>query len=182
MEKNPIPLIIQSKLYSLYPARRILYLALFITVLIAVLCSAEVSIPISSNLSLFVTQPAVAQQRISIGDVWQKVYQKLPDLPKENTYKAKEGGQVASDNTLVGRMIRYHIYVKGRAPNFRLDWKLTLADYLDANEVMYDYSYPGNDNLRTNPFEGDRTAVKKLTRTQRTALVDALTNAFTGKI
>lgn len=175
MEKNYI----SSIIYYLYPVRRILYLALFLTVLVAVLCSGEINTPIS--LSIFGTQPAVAQQRVVIGDVWQKIYTLLPDLPKENTYKAKEGGQVAIDNTLVGRMILYHIYVKGRAPNFRLDWKLTLADYLGANELMYDYSYPGNDNLRTNPFDGDRAAVKKLTRSQRNALVQALTNAFTGK-
>ena len=181
MEKNLIPLFIQSKLYSLYPARRILYFALFVTVLVTVLCSAEVSPPILSNISLFGAQPAVAQQRVVIGDVWQKIYQQLPDLPKENTYKAKEGGKVATDNTLVGRIIRYHIYTKGRAPNFRLDWKLTLADYLDANEIMYDYSYPGKDNLTTNPFDGDRAAVKKLSRSQRAALVQALTNAFTAK-
>ncbi|MBF2063460.1 MAG: hypothetical protein IGS39_03360 [Calothrix sp. C42_A2020_038] len=177
--KKSFSLTIQSKLYSLHTARRILYLALFVIVLVAVLCSAEVSTTVSSSFNTFGAQPAAAQQRISIGDIWQQIYQQLPDLPKENTYRAKEGGQVASDNTLVGRIIRYHTYVKGRAPNFRLDWKLTLADYLDANEVMYDYSYPGNDTLRTNPFDGDRTAVKKLTRNQRQALVEALTNAFT---
>jgi hypothetical protein len=176
MEKNPILPII----YFLYPARKIFYFALFITVLVAVLCSAEVPTPLS-NLSLFGSQPAVAQQRVVIGDIWQKIYTLLPDFPKENTYKSKDGGKVATDNTLVGRIIRYHIYAKGRAPNFRLDWKLTLADYLDANEIMYDYSYPGRDNLTTNPFDGDKAAVKKLTRSQRAALVDALTNVFTGK-
>jgi len=122
-------------------------------------------------------EPAIAQ-RISPGDVWQIVYQQLPDLPKENQYISKETGKVAENNTLVGRLIRYHIYVKERSPNYRLDWKLTLADYLDANETMYDVAYPGYDVLRQNPIEGDRAAISKLTRTQRNALVQALTNIF----
>ncbi len=97
-------------------------------------------------------QPAIAQ-RISPSDVWQQVYQQLPDLPKENKYISKESGKVAENNTLIGRLIQYHIYVKERSPSYRLDWKLTLADYLDANETMYDITYPGNNTLRQNPIE-----------------------------
>ncbi len=122
-------------------------------------------------------QPAIAQ-RISPSDVWQQVYQKLPDFPKENKYISKETGKVAENNTLVGRLIQYHIYVKERSPSYRLDWKLTLADYLNANETMYDITYPGNDTLRENPIEGDRAAISKLTRSQRNTLVQALTNIF----
>jgi hypothetical protein len=59
-----------------------------------------------------------------------------------------------------------------------LDWKLTLADYLGANEIMYDASYPGNDTLRQNPIEGDRKAITRLTRSQRNALVQVLVNIF----
>ncbi|MFN6579656.1 MAG: hypothetical protein RMX68_007070 [Aulosira sp. ZfuVER01] len=122
-------------------------------------------------------QPAIAQ-RISPSDLWQQVYQKLPDLPKENKYISKETGKVAENSTLISRLIRYHIYVKERSPSYRLDWKLTLADYLNANETMYDITYPGNDTLRENPIEGDRAAISKLTRNQRNALVQALTNIF----
>ncbi|BAB76348.1 hypothetical protein ACN23B_23325 [Anabaena sp. FACHB-709] len=122
-------------------------------------------------------QPAVAQ-RISPGDVWQLVYQQLPDFPKENQYITKASGRVAENNTLASRLIRYHIYVKERAPNYRLDWKLTLADYLDANEIMYETTYPGNDTLRQNPLKGDRAIISRLTRTQRNALVQVLTNIF----
>jgi len=122
-------------------------------------------------------QPAVAQ-RISPGEVWQLVYQQLPDFPKENQYINKETGKVAENNTLATRLIRYHIYVKERAPSYRLDWKLTLADYLDANEIMYENTYPGNDTLRQNPLDGDRAAISRLTRTQRNALVQVLTNIF----
>ncbi|WP_392531633.1 hypothetical protein [Nostoc sp. C117] len=127
--------------------------------------------------SLFSIQPAYAE-RITPSDVWQQVYQELPDLPRENKYISKETGKVAENNTLVNRLIRYHIYTKGRAPIYRLDWKLTLADYLGANEIMYDASYPGNDSLRENPIEGDRQAISRLTRSQRNALVQVLVNIF----
>ena len=122
-------------------------------------------------------QPAAAQ-RISPSDVWQIVYQQLPDFPKENKYISKETGKVAENDTLVRRLIRYHIYVKGRAPIYRLDWKLTLADYLDVNEIMYDTTYPGNDTLRENPIAGDRQAITRLSRQQRDQLVQVLVNIF----
>ncbi len=131
----------------------------------------------SINTNLFSIQPASAQ-RITPSDVWQLVYQQLPDFPRENKYISKENGKVAENNTLANRLIRYHIYTKGRAPIYRLDWKLTLADYLGANEIMYDTSYPGNDSLRENPIEGDRKAIKSLTRSQRDALVQVLVNIF----
>jgi hypothetical protein len=127
--------------------------------------------------NLLSIQPAQAQ-RISPSDVWQLVYQQLPDLPKENQYISRESGRVAENNTLASRLIRYHIYIKERAPNYRLDWKLTLADYLDANEIMYENTYPGNDTLRQNPLPGDRAAIKRLTRSQRNALAQVLTNIF----
>ncbi|OKH15608.1 hypothetical protein NIES592_05860 [Fischerella major NIES-592] len=129
------------------------------------------------HTNLLSTSPAYAQ-RVPLTDVWQQVYKQLPDLPKENQFISKQTGKVAESNTLVSRMISYHVYVKGRTPNYRLDWKLTLADYLDANEVMYESSYPGNDTLRKNPFASDRAAIRRLTRQQRNALVQALVNAF----
>ena len=130
-----------------------------------------------TSTSLLGIQPAIAQ-RVSPGDVWRQVYQQLPDLPKENQYLNKETGKVAENNTLAGRLIRYHIYVKERAPNYRLDWKLTLADYLDANEIMYETTYPGNDTLRQNPIDGDRAAITHLNRRQRNDLVQVLANIF----
>ncbi|MEH2198650.1 hypothetical protein [Nostoc sp.] len=131
----------------------------------------------SLHRNLFSIQPAYAQ-RITPGDVWQLVYQQLPDLPRENKYISKENGKVAETNTLVNRLIRYHVYTKGRAPIYRLDWKLTLADYLGANEIMYDATYPGNDSLRENPIDGDKAAIARLTRSQRDALVEVLVNIF----
>ncbi|HLP90200.1 MAG TPA: hypothetical protein VK184_16630 [Nostocaceae cyanobacterium] len=121
--------------------------------------------------------PATAQ-RISPSDIWQVVYKELPELPKENTYISKDTGKPALENTLIGRLISYHIYVKGRAPIYRLDWKLTLADYLNANEIMYETSYPGSDSLKESPFTGDRLAISRLTRSQRNQLVQVLVNIF----
>lgn len=111
-------------------------------------------------------------------DVWKQVYQKLPDLPRENKYVSRETGKVNPDNTLVNRLIQYHLYVKGRSPNYRLDWKLTLADYLGANELIQEGTYPGANTLRSNPLEGDRASINRLTRKQRDALVQSLESIF----
>lgn len=136
---------------------------------------------IQTNPILFGISPAVAQ-KVSPSDVWQQVYQQLPDLPKENKYISKQTGKVAETNTLASRLIRYHIYVKERSPIYRLDWKLTLADYLGANEIMYDTTYPGSDILRQNPIDGDRTAINRLSRQQRDALVQTLVNIFSPSV
>jgi hypothetical protein len=117
-------------------------------------------------------------QRFEESEAWRQIYQQLPDLPLENQYVSRETGKVSEDNTLVGRLIRYHIYVKGRPPNYRLDWKLTLADYLGANERVVPETYPSGTAFRTNPVVGDTTAINNLNRAQRDALVQALVNVF----
>jgi hypothetical protein len=127
---------------------------------------------------LLIAQPLVAQD-IRVGDAWQQVYQLLPDFPRENQYVNRETGKVAESNTLISRLIRYHIYVKARPVNYRLDWKLTLADYLGANERMPASTYPSADTLRTNPFQNDVAVIRSLNRTQRDALVQTLVNIFT---
>lgn len=130
-------------------------------------------------------KPAIAQDapiqnpaRPRTEGVWQKVYELLPDLPKENQYISKETGKTATENTLVGRFIRYHMYVKGRPPIYRLDWKLTMADYLSLNEIMNEKAYPGGDTLRQNPMDSDRAAISRLTRAQRDALINTLVSIF----
>ena len=136
--------------------------------------------------SLFTPQPAFAQRVAPsgaqsvrrLGEGGQQVYRQLPYLPLENQYVNKETRQVDSNNNLVNRLIQYHVYVKGRPPNYRLDWKLTLADYLDANELMEERLYPGSDTLRQNPIKGDRAAIRRLNREQRDALVQTLVNVF----
>lgn len=128
-------------------------------------------------------EPATAQQiRIRPDGVWQQIYERLPDLPLENQYVSTETGKVASDNTLVGRIIRYHVYVKGRLPFYRMDWKITLADYLGLNQTIEEADYPSRATLRKSPIEGDIAAVRRLTLAQRNALVQSLTDAFAAQM
>ncbi|MGD1807719.1 hypothetical protein ACP6PL_20100 [Dapis sp. BLCC M126] len=122
----------------------------------------------------------IVQRRVRPTEVWPFVYEKIPDLPLENDYISKETGEVNTEETLVSRLIRYHFYVKGRAPNYRFDWKLTLADYLGANDYLQSSVYPGNDSLTENPMNGDRQAIQNLTRSQRDALVNRLVDIFGG--
>jgi hypothetical protein len=129
-------------------------------------------------LSLALWNGPVAAQRIKIDEIGQQIYQQLPDLPLENQYISDETGDVSPTNTLVKRLIRYHIYTKSRSPAYRLDWKLTIADYLGANERIEPNTYPSATGLRDNPAAGDIAAMQSLTLAQRTALVDALTLSF----
>ncbi|WP_293060759.1 MULTISPECIES: hypothetical protein [unclassified Moorena] len=122
-------------------------------------------------------QPAVAQFFIP-PEISKVVYQRLPDLPQENQYISKESGKVAANNTLVNRLIRYHVYGKKRLPNFRFDWKLTMADYLGAYDYLEASQYPSGDTLTENPMEGDIAAIEQLTRAERDALVSVLVNIF----
>ena len=124
------------------------------------------------------SQNPVMAQALRTQDLWRQVYQQMPDLPLENQYLNQQSGKVDPDNTLASRLIRYHMFVKGRPPNFRLDWKLTIADYLDANELMQEGVYPGADSLRENPLPGDRAVIQRLTRAQRNALIQTLVNIF----
>lgn len=108
----------------------------------------------------------------------QQVYAKLPDLPLENRYISRETGKTAQKNTLAARFIRYHMFVKGRSPISRLDWKLTVADYLGANEFQEESVYPGYDSLKTSALKGDRAAINKLSRERRDRLIAALIESF----
>jgi hypothetical protein len=157
--------------------QKILFFKFNSTRLIVALMIVSVAVLGLGNSYLFSVTPALAQ-RISPSDTWQIVYNQLPNLPRENQYLSKDNGKVAEDNTLASRLINYHIYFKGRSPSYRFDWKLTLADYLNANEIIYESSYPGNDSLRQNPLAGDRAAIAKLTRQQRNDLVQVLVNIF----
>lgn len=132
-------------------------------------------------LPIVLERSPVLAQRVRPEGVGQTVYERVPDLPKENQYVSKETGKVASDNTLVGRLIRYHLYVAGRSPLYRFDWKLTIADYLGLglNGSFDETSYPSRATLKTNPADGDRAAINRLTRSQRNALVQALVDGFT---
>lgn len=126
-------------------------------------------------------QPAQAQQQVlRIEEAAALVYERLPDLPLENQYVNRETGRVSDRNTLVSRLMRYHSYVKGRPMNYRLDWKLTLADYLGANERVIASTYPGHDTLEPDPLPGDLAVINRLTRDQRDRLVQTLVDLYTA--
>lgn len=130
-------------------------------------------------------QPAIAQQ-IPGGlpgatEPWQQVYQLIPELPLENHYVNARTGDPSPNNTLVSRLIRYHLYTKSRPPNYRLDWKLTMADYLGENDWVRAELYPGGDTLTVNPMEGDVAVIRSLNRAQRDALVNALVTIFSSE-
>lgn len=108
----------------------------------------------------------------------QQVYKKLPNLPLENKYISKDTGKIDPNSTLVSRLLQYHLYLKGRPPGYRLDWKLTLADYLGVNELIEETAYPGNATLRANPLERDRAVITRLNRKQRDDLVQTLSSLF----
>lgn len=101
------------------------------------------------------------------------VYEQLPDLPLENHYVSTETGDIAVTNTLVYRLLQYHLRVQSRPIGSRFDWKLTLADYLGANEWMDDRLYPDR-FLETNPYSHDIEVVRTLNRQQRDDLVSAI--------
>jgi hypothetical protein len=105
---------------------------------------------------------------------WAEVYRLIPTLPLENQYIDRETGDVAESNTFVGRLIRYHSIVKNRPVFFRLDWKLTLADYLNAHDWIDPEQYPSANSLDTNPLEGDRQVIASMSIRERNDLVDAL--------
>lgn len=131
-----------------------------------------------SNSNQAPSQPARRRPE----DTWEQVYRRLPNLPRENQYINRELREVRPNNTLVSRMIRYHVYIKARPVNYRLDWKLTLADYLGANELIDDRTYPGADTLDRNPLDGDRAIIQKLNRAQRDELVQVLVDVFSPRV
>jgi hypothetical protein len=113
-------------------------------------------------------------RRVRVQEIGSQVYQQLPNLPSENRYISQETGEVAENDTLVERFIRYHLYTKGRSPLSRFDWKLTVADYLGVNEVMFENQYPSGDKFTENPMVGDRQAMNDLTRAERNDLVNSI--------
>lgn len=154
----------QKMLYRLKKSSSILLLVTFLII-------GYLSLPVSAQFS----------DQVTVEDAWRVVYEQLPDLPLENNYVSKEKGKPASDDTLISRLIRYHLFVKGRPPIYRFDWKITLAEYLGVSpDLMEENVYPGQDTLKTNPMEGDRAAINRLTRQQRNNLVQSLVNIFGG--
>lgn len=124
---------------------------------------------------------AASAQRLSIDDVSQQLYDSMPFLPLENEYIDAETGEVDVNNTLVSRLIRYHLYVARRSPEYRLDWKISLADYLNVTgHWLQGDTYPGEADLEMSPRNGDIDAINQLNRAERDALVQELVTVFTS--
>jgi hypothetical protein len=107
-----------------------------------------------------------------------QVYPQVPWLSKENQYQRQDNGTVVEDNTLISRLIRYHTQNKSRSPAFRLDWKLTLVNYLGLDDYIQVETYPGASYLKPNPMESDRKIIQGLNRKQRDALIQALVDVY----
>lgn len=122
-------------------------------------------------------QNIVSPQNLRPEEVATSVYEQIPDFPLENNYQRIEGGK-AENHTLISRFIRYHQFVKSRATVFRLDWKLTFADYLGVNETMPESRYPGYATLTENPFSRDLKIITSLTREQREELINVLIEIY----
>jgi hypothetical protein len=129
-------------------------------------------------LGISLSRPAAAQIPVSIGDLPQELYGQLPDLPLENQYRDRETGAIAQESTLLRRLVRYHLYVEARSPFSRLDWKLTLADYLGANQFPVPEEYPDGTRFEVNPLDGDVAAIRALDRRDRDRLIEVLMTGF----
>lgn len=123
---------------------------------------------------VLVGEPAAWGQLSRVEGAVEQVYRQLPNLPREDGY----GGDSRGVRTLLHRLMVYHLQIMGRSPFSRLDWQLTLADYLDANEVMLAQNYPGATLLSSNPYDRDRQVIQGLSRGERQALLGALLSGF----
>jgi hypothetical protein len=155
--------------------------------LILLLVPASAEWHLSSNavwhgVSRYVLPQPAHAQRLNPRNAAQQIYAQMPELPLEDHYERVETGEVDSDNTLLSRFIRYHLYVQGRSPLYRLDWKITLADYLGVNEWMRAEQYPSASDLAVNPRDADIAAIQQLNRAQRDALVQALVDLYRGDV
>jgi hypothetical protein len=128
-------------------------------------------------LSLLLAWPTVGQT-VRVGEAWKVVYQQLPELPQANQYISRETKQPDPSNTFAGRLISYHLYTRNRPAGLRLDWKHTIADYLNANEDIDADTYPTQKRMQTNPLEGDRAVIQQLTRAQRDQLIQVVITAL----
>jgi len=121
-----------------------------------------------------ITATSAIAQVVRTAEIAQKIYLAIPEVPLENQYFNQKLNKIDPNNTLINRLLRYHAYVKGRPTGVRLDWKLTIADYLGANDIMDLATYPSQDVLTVNPMDSDRAALNTLSRATRNRLIEAL--------
>ncbi len=127
-----------------------------------------------------ISSSVVVAQSLRPEKVSTQVYKALPDFPQANNYTNRETKQAVPENTLVSRIVRYHQYIKARPTIFRLDWKLTLADYLGKNELMKQQRYPGYSSLTQNPLPNDKQIIANLTMKQREDIVNLLVSIYSN--
>lgn len=133
---------------------------------------------VGNTMGNTVMMPGAIAQPFRPADAWPEVYERLPDLPREDHYISRSASEPNPSENLVSRMIRYHVYVKSRPIQYRLDWKLTIADYLGAHQWITADLYPGASSLRSNPLDGDTAVISSMSRAQRDQLVQALVDVF----
>jgi hypothetical protein len=131
-----------------------------------------------THLTAAQAQPRTTLRRVDPVAIATQIYQTHPNLPQENTYR-RPNGTLATDDTLISRLIRYHLYTKDRPTNLYLDWKLTLADYLGAFDSISPDTYPSATTLTTNPLPSDILALGQLTWPERQSIVQSLAETFT---
>lgn len=148
-------------------------------------CAGPIAAPsLAARLNFVGVQVPLAQTTTprnlppSMIDLWRKAYEIMPELPREDGYTNRETKQRDLNSTLLSRLVRYHIYSKGRSPFYRLDWKITLADYLGAHQFLDEDSYPGAERLTENPLKGDLAVIRGLSRRQRDRLVTVLASLY----
>jgi hypothetical protein len=141
-------------------------------VLVRGLISAAIAIAIASSPS-WGNQTTLRPEAAA-----RQVYAQIPDLPRANTYTRSDTGMLDPENTLISRFIRYHQDVKKRFTDIRLDWQLTLADYLGAHEAIVVERYPGSNTLTANPMTTDIELIQALNRRQREQLVTVLVRIY----
>ena len=138
--------------------------------------TAQTTSPSSNPLS---NSQRIVTQSMQIRGIVRLIYEQMPEIPLENAYLNTRTGQVDPEDSLISRLLRYHVVTKNRPPSLRFDWKMTIADYLNANEPMIEDRYPGTDILQLNPMRSDRAAITRLTPAQRNQLVNLLVTAYT---
>jgi len=131
------------------------------------------------GLTIGPVQAQSSLRRISPSAIAVQAYEQIPELPLENQYISSETGDTDVENTLVSRIIRYHLYIKDRQTTLRFEWKLTMADYLGAFEPITPQDYPDY-GLQDNPMIGDIAAVENLEWDVRDRLTNFLYESFTS--
>ncbi|MEL7474795.1 MAG: hypothetical protein AAGJ55_01005 [Cyanobacteria bacterium J06555_12] len=112
------------------------------------------------------TEPASAQRIRDIPEKAAQIYELVPDLPGSG-----------EDERWLQRVLLYHVRTKGRLTDSRFDWRLTFADFLEANEPIFADQYPPG-STELNPLNGDREHFQAMTRQDRNEFLAAILEVY----